>query len=107
MISLRLLEVPVLEHAVTCHAAIRMRQRGLRDADLQLILSSATQIAPDAYLLTRADSAREITRRKREIQQLERLNGCKVVVDGGTVLTCYYSSDRDQRMTIRKGRDTQ
>jgi len=97
----------MFDHALTLHAETRMRQRGLRDADLRLILSTATQVAPDAYLLTRGDTAREIARRKREIQQLERLKGCKVVVERGAVLTCYHAGDWEQQKTLRRGRNSQ
>ena len=38
----------MLNHTLTTHAETRMRQRGLRDADLHLILDTATQVAPDA-----------------------------------------------------------
>ncbi len=91
-------------HALTAHAEIRMRQRGLRDADLDLILSCATQVAPDAYMLTRADTQHEIARLKRKIQCLERLCGCKVVVEGETIVTCYHARQNEQRRTLRKGR---
>lgn len=94
------------EYAVTRHAEMRMQQRGIRDSDLALILDAATQVAPDAYLLTRADAAREIARRKREIQTFERLCGRKVVMEGGSVITCYNSGQRDQKRTMRRGRGT-
>lgn len=91
-------------HALTAHAETRMRQRGLRDADLDLILSCATQVAPDAYMLTHADTQHEITRLKRQIQCLERLRGCKVIVKGATVVTCYHARHNEQRRTLRCGR---
>jgi hypothetical protein len=50
----------MLEVALTKHAKTRMRQRGFQGRDLALLLSSATEVAPDAYLLTRADANREI-----------------------------------------------
>lgn len=81
-----------------------MRQRGMRDDDLRLLLATATQVAPDAYILTDADVTREINHRKREIEGLERLRNRKVVVDGATVITCYPSRPKDQRRTLRKGR---
>lgn len=94
-------------HEITQHADARIRQRGLRDADLALLLSAATAVAPDAYLLTAADAEREIRRRKREIEQIERLRGCKVVVDGGTIISVYRSRPSDQRRTFRRGRERQ
>lgn len=95
----------MLDYTITAHAEARMRQRGLRDADIELIIATASQVAPDAYLLTRADAEREIARRKLEIQQIERLRDCKIVVAGGTVVTCYPSRPKDQKRTLRKGRD--
>ncbi len=94
-------------HVLTVHAETRMRQRGLRDADLDLILNCATQVAPDAYMLTRADTQHEIARLKRQIQCLERLRGCKVVVEGKTVVTCYHAHHNEQRRTLRRGRMAQ
>jgi hypothetical protein len=82
-----------------------MRQRGLRDADLALVLDAATRVAPDAYLMTDADVMREITQRKWEIQMLERLRGLKVVVEGDVVLTVYHARARVRRQTLRKGRE--
>lgn len=81
-----------------------MRQRGLKDNDLAFLLEIASQVSPDAYLLTDRDAAREIARRKREIQSLERLKGCKVVVADGVILTCYHSRRKDQRRTVRRGK---
>ncbi len=94
-------------HILTRHAETRMRQRGLRDADIAFLVENATQVAPDAYLFSRADADRQIAKRKREIQQLERLKDCKVVVEGGTILTCYHATPKDQKRTFRKGRTYQ
>ena len=92
------------DHVLTRHAEVRMRQRGLRGADLGLLLEAATPVAPDAYLMTDADVTREIARRKGEIQRLERLRGCKAVVAGDTVVTLYHARLREQRRTLRAGR---
>ncbi len=66
------------------HAEKRLNQRGLRPHDVD----------------------REILRRKREIQQLEKLRGMKLVVVGETLVTAYRSKQTDQRRTIRRGRET-
>lgn len=88
------------------HAEKRLNQRGLRPHDVDLLLNSATQVSPDAYLLMNSDVDREILRRKREIQQLEKLRGMKLVVEGETLVTAYRSKQTDQRRTIRRGRET-
>jgi hypothetical protein len=82
------------EFARTPHAVTRMRQRGLRDADVALMMSAATPLAKDAWLMTDTDVAREITKRKREIQQFERLRHVKMVVVGSDIVTAYHSRRR-------------
>ncbi|AXX97329.1 hypothetical protein BAR1_04925 [Profundibacter amoris] len=91
-------------HHLTKHATTRMQQRGLRYTDMDLLLRTATQVSPDAYMLTRKDAKREIAIRKDEIQRLERLKGRKVVIDGAAILTYYPSCEADQKRTLRYGR---
>ena len=95
------------DHKLTRHAAVRMRQRGLRDDDMSLLLRAASQVSPDVYMLTERDTAREIARRKSEIQSLERLNGCKVVVEQGCIVTCYHAGKKNRKKTLRHGRALQ
>jgi hypothetical protein len=76
----------------THHAEARMRQRGFRNADIGFVLSVATRVAEDAFFLSDKDVAREIERRRREIQQLERLRGTKVIVEGKSLITIYQSN---------------
>lgn len=95
------------DHKLTHHAEVRMRQRGLRDNDIRLLLRASSQVSPDVYLLTEQDVAHEIARRKREIQSLERLKGCKVVVEQGCIVTCYHAGSKNQKKTLRYGRARQ
>lgn len=88
------------------HAEARMRQRGLRLSDLQLILRCASEIGEDIYFLSRKDAEREIRQRKREIQALERLRGQKVVVEDDTIVTCYRSRRKDQKRLLRNRRES-
>ncbi len=94
-------------HELTQHAQIRMSQRAFRPGDVALLLRVASQVAPDAYLLTAHDVQREVERRKQEIRQLERLRDCKLVVADGAIVTCYRSGRKDQKKTLRRGRDVQ
>jgi hypothetical protein len=96
--------VNITDLALTRHAEVRIRQRGLRDADVALLMTAATPVGGDAWLMTNIDAAREIAKRKREIQQIERLRGMKVVVDGNVVVTAYHSRPTDQRRALRCGR---
>ncbi|MDV7145636.1 hypothetical protein R3X27_23380 [Tropicimonas sp. TH_r6] len=88
------------------HAEARMRQRGLRDDDLSLVLEVASAVTSNAFILTDKDVTNEIRRLKRRIQRVERLRGTKVVVAEDTVVTAYHSNPRDQRRTLRLGRDS-
>ena len=92
------------DHTLTKHADVRIRQRGLRDDDINLVLLTASSIGPDAYMLTAQDAAREIARRKHEIQTLERLKGCKLVVEGDSIISCYHADANAQKKTLRHGR---
>ena len=96
----------MLNHTLTTHAETRMRQRGLRNTDLYLIIDTATQVAPDAYLMTRADTAREITRRKKEIQKLEKLKDYKVIVEEGKIITLYRTEPARTKRSPRRRRKT-
>lgn len=93
--------------AVTHHAKARMRQRGLRERDLSLLLDAATPLADDSWLLTATDVDREIARRKREIEHLQRLRGCKIVVSGDTIVTVCHMRPAALRRALRRGRETQ
>ena len=118
-------------YVLSRHAETRMSQRGRRPSDLELIWRYGIEIGSDILYLSRkvvrrevrlmnreirclnrlqrvsADTARqrEIRRLKREIQALERLSGWKLVVANDTVVTCYRSSRRDRKRTLRRGRE--
>lgn len=93
-----------MAYLLTSHARKRMKQRGLRLCDLDLLLSTGDQIGPDAYLMTNEVADREIACLKAEIQHIERLRGKKLVVDGNTVITSYHASRRNQVQTYRRGK---
>lgn len=97
----------MLDLRLTQHAEVRMRQRGFRKADVDLILRAATRVADDAFFLTDQDAAREIEWRKREIQQLERLRGSKIIVVGDALVTLYHAATISQRSDNMKGRRQQ
>ena len=98
----------MIQIAYSAHAKMRMCQRGIRKADVDLVLGCASEIDENVYFLSRKDVDREIRRRKQEIQAFERLRNQKVVVDGDdgdTVVTCYQSRWKDQKRTLRRGRE--
>ena len=86
------------------HAKTRMQQRGIRKADIPIILAYGTQIDDETYFMRKRDANREIETRKREIQMLCRLANRKVVIRNGRVITAYPSNPADQKHTLRRGR---
>lgn len=95
----------MLQHlTLTRHAETRMRQRGFRDADIEFLFSVSTQVAPDAFMLTKRDAAREIQKRKREIQALERLQGSKLIVEKDDLITCYPMAGGSKRQRRKRRR---
>ena len=88
----------------TRHGETRMRQRGMRNGDADLILACGTQVEDETWLLLERDVRREIEARKQEIKALERLENRKVVVRDGRIVTSYPSRRSDQKRTLRRGR---
>lgn len=85
---------------LSMHASKRIRQRGLREKDIALVMACARDLGDGCLFLTKEDANREIARRKREIQMLERLQGCKVVMGEDRVVTAYRATRKNQRRII-------
>ena len=88
----------------TRHADQRLRQRGLRTKDIELVMALGTQGPAGRVVLLASDAAREIAECKRRIQTLERLRGCVVVCEQGMVITCYHASGPAARHVMRDDR---
>jgi hypothetical protein len=86
---------------LTNHAEARVRQRGIRESDIPVIVAAGTPVDDDSVFLLARDVDREIQQRKREICALERLRGCRVVIDGQTVVTIYRPSNKTEKKLLR------
>jgi len=86
---------------LTQHAESRIRQRGLRESDIPMIVDAGTPVDEDSLLLLAQDVDREIRRRKQEISALERLRGCRVVIVDDKVVTVYRPSRRTEKRLLR------
>jgi len=85
---------------ITQHANLRLRQRGLRKDDLDLILRHGTE-TDDGYYLRDGDVQRVETELKNQIARLWRLAGRFVVVKGENIVTAYYPCKRKQKALLR------
>ena len=88
----------------TRHGAIRMRQRGMKNEDVALILAHATQVDNGTWMLLKRDANHAIKHHKQEIQALERLKNVKLVMCSDGVVTAYPSRRTDQKRTLRRGK---
>ncbi len=89
----------------TEHGDQRINQRGFRRNDVGLIRRCGT-LVPDrhaeVYLLRNKDVEHEISARKREIQNLERMRGCEVVIVGNELVTIHHTSRRHEKTLLRR-----
>ncbi len=83
------------------HAKDRVRQRGVRESDIPVIVDAGTPIGEDSVYLLSRDVDREIRRHKRAIAALDRLRGCHVVIEGRTVVTIYRPSSKTEKKLLR------
>lgn len=98
-------EQPKMNELVpTRHGERRMRQRGMRNGDVQLVLAHATQVDDETWMLRARDAERAIQSFKRAIQSLERLRNSKFVIRDSRIVTAYSSRPSDQKRTLRQGR---
>lgn len=88
----------------TRHGAMRMRQRGMKNGDVALILAYATQVDDETWMLREQDVNHAIRDCKQEIQALERLRNFKLVMCPDGVVTAYPSRHSDQKRTLRRGK---
>ena len=87
------------------HAEMRLRQRGFRNVDVEVVLLAATHLSGDAFFLSDQDVQREIAVRKREIQQFERLRGAEMIVEGGVLVTAYHRAGKVESQHRRSVED--
>lgn len=89
----------------TKHGDQRTKQRGFSRTDIGLIRRCGT-LVPDrqaeVYLLRNKDVEREIRERKQEIQRLERLRGCEVVIVSNQLVTVHHTSRGHQKRLLRR-----
>ena len=74
----------------------RLRQRGLKESDLDFIITNGT-IKGRTAMLTNKDRARLIEQAKKTISIVTRLSRKQIVVDGDDVITVFHATASQQR----------
>ncbi len=83
------------------HALTRIRQRGLRESDVSVVVEAGTPVDDESVLLLGQDVDREIRKHKQKITELERLRGCRVVIVGEIIVTVYRPSRKTEKRMLR------
>ena len=109
---------------ISHHAQARMNQRSFSESDIQAILNYGTWLDDCSVVLTRKDvhrateelrivvkhlerqqskvSEMPIKQYQKTIQDVERLQNSKVVVNGNTLVTCYHCNKSHIKRALRR-----
>lgn len=93
------LECDEFRPRVSHHTQQRLRQRGLREADLDR-LRQYGEVFNDGYLMSKRAIGEHITQLKSEIQRLEHLKGVVLIEQDNTLVTVYRTNRRRQRRIL-------
>ena len=90
-----------MAYYLTSHAGERLRQRGLRERDVDFVLLHGTP-TDNAVVLTKKDVGAAIAEHRRQIAQLERLRGTAVFTRDAAVLTLFRPTPEQMRKLLRR-----
>ena len=82
------------------HAVERLAQRGIAISDVDLIMEIGSEV-PDGYLVRAVDRRSIEQSVKRLLARVRRLEGKRLVVVDGCIVTGYHASARQERRLLR------
>ena len=85
---------------LTRHAIERLAQRGMSASDVELIEMIASEV-PDGYLVAPKDRQAVEHDLRKLIERIRRLEGKRIVVAGGRVITAFHATRREERRLMR------
>lgn len=89
--------------ALTHHAVVRMAQRGILPIDVDLILAIGSEVE-DGFLVRRKD-VKIVERDVRDfLKRLKKVEGKRLVVTDGCLVTAFHASPREQHRLTRRER---
>ena len=89
------------------HGEQRVNQRGFLRSDVELIRRCGTQIEDyeaEVYLVLNKDIEQMTRALKQQIQRLDHLRGCKLVIKGEKLVTAHHTSRRSEKKLLRRAR---
>ncbi len=90
----------MLDFNLTEHAIMRMAQRGIQASDLELILTIGSEVG-DGVLVRKKDiqAVEQVVRSL--LKRLKRLEGKRLVLGNGHLITAYHATPRDTDRLLR------
>jgi len=85
---------------ITQHAVERLAQRSIAASDINLIMEIGSEV-DDGYLVRSQDRQAVEKILKRFLNRIRRLEGKRLVVSGGYIVTGYHANAREERKLLR------
>ena len=82
------------------HAVVRMSQRNILPNDLDLILAIGSEVE-DGYLVRTKDVQGIEKSLRALLKRLKKIQGKRLVVADGCIITAFHAADREQRRLLR------
>lgn len=89
-----------MKHVNTKHAQVRIRQRGLKENDVAMILEYGT-LTKKGPMITRKDYSALEHNYKKKLSCLRRLVGKIAMTDGSVVITVFHATKAQQKRLLR------
>ncbi len=86
---------------LTHHGSVRMAQRGISNRDIDLITLIGSEV-DDGYLVLNKDCQVFIRKLKKLISNVQRLQGKRVVVVDGQIITVFHANKEEQKRILRR-----
>ena len=83
------------------HGEIRFSQRGVRPADLDLIIEYASEV-DDGLLIMRRDVQRIEADMKKQLDRIQKLEGKYIVIRDDTIVTAFHLRNRQSKTLLSK-----
>lgn len=85
---------------ITAHAMTRMQQRGVKWSDIDYVMSIGTEIG-DGYVILERDYRAIEHEMKRQLQNIKRLVGKRIVCQQGKLITAYPMTKNFSRRLLK------
>ena len=89
------------DFSICDHGLRRCQQRSIKEALVFELISEGTQVDANVTFMKNKDVDRAIAKRKRQIQEFEKLRGCMVIHKENTIVSAYRPGKK-KRKYIRK-----